>query len=452
MPLGRITSKWESVILFLGDLLALYFSLWLTLAIRHFEIPDGGKLEAHLQSFTILFVFWFLVFYIAGLYDKHTTLLKKQIPVIIFNTQLINSGIAILFFYLIPYFGITPKTTLFIFLLVSFVNIIIWRRYSLMLFDSPNRQSALLIGSGTEMDELKREVNGNPRYGIYFVSSLDVSNIANLDFQKEIVERVYAERITTIVVDTKHSEVSQILPKLYNLIFSRVRFVDMHRVYEDVFDRIPLSLVEYSWFLENISATRKFAYEFMKRLMDIVLTFPIAIFAVVIIPIVYIFVRREDGGPMFITQERIGKNNRLIRIYKIRTMTGSDSGDEVLSSKQVVTKVGEVLRRFRIDELPQLWNVFRGDISLIGPRPELPAMVRQYEKEVPFYNIRHLIKPGLSWWAQIYHENHPHHGANVGATKEKLSYDLFYIKNRSIALDLKIALKTVKTILTRSGK
>jgi lipopolysaccharide/colanic/teichoic acid biosynthesis glycosyltransferase len=302
------------------------------------------------------------------------------------------------------------------------------------------------------MDELKREVNGNPRYGIYFVSSLDVSNIANLDFQKEIVERVYAERITTIVVDTKHSEVSQILPKLYNLIFSRVRFVDMHRVYEDVFDRIPLSLVEYSWFLENISATRKFAYEFMKRLMDIVLTFPIAIFAVVIIPIVYIFVRREDGGPMFITQERIGKNNRLIRIYKIRTMTGSDSGDEVLSSKQVVTKVGEVLRRFRIDELPQLWNVFRGDISLIGPRPELPAMVRQYEKEVPFYNIRHLIKPGLSGWAQIYHENHPHHGANVGATKEKLSYDLFYIKNRSIALDLKIALKTVKTILTRSGK
>lgn len=451
MHVGKIINRWEPAVLFLGDVLFLYFSLWVTLFVRRFELPSGGAVEAHIPPFTILFVLWIIVFYIAGLYDKHTTFLKKRIPSIILNAQTVNSGLAILFFYLIPYFGITPKTTLFIFLMVSFVAIVTWRRYSLMLFDSPMRQSALLIGSGAEMEQLAREVNENPRYGIYFVSTLDLDDVLSTDFQKEIVERVYTEHIGTIVVDTKHENITQILPKLYNLIFSGVRFIDMHKVYEDIFDRVPLSLVQYSWFLENISATRKFTYEFLKRGMDIVLSLPLVLVSAILLPFVYVAIWREDKGPLFISQERVGKNNRSITIYKVRTMTGSDSGDEVLASRHVVTKTGAVLRKLRIDELPQLWNVLRGDVSLIGPRPELPAMVKQYEKEVPFYNVRHLIKPGLSGWAQIYHENHPHHGTNVEATREKLSYDLYYIKNRSVALDLKIALKTVKTILSRAG-
>ncbi len=451
MHMGKIINRWEPAILFLGDVLVLYFSLWLALFVRRFEIPTGGLVESHIPPFTVLFILWIVVFYIAGLYDKHTMFLKKRIPSIILNAQTANSGFAILFFYLIPYFGITPKITLFIFLVVSFGCVVLWRRYSLMLFDSPDRQSALLVGSGAEMDQLKREVNENPRYGIFFVSSLDLSDVSKMDFQKEIVERVYADHITTVVVDTKHDNIVQILPKLYNLIFSGVRFVDMHRVYEDIFDRIPLSLVQYSWFLENISATRKFTYEFVKRLMDILLSLPLVLLSAVLLPFVYGAIWYEDKGPLFISQERVGKNNRLIKMYKVRTMTGSDNGDEVLASRHVVTKTGKILRRLRIDELPQLWNVFRGDLSLIGPRPELPAMVRQYEKEVPFYNVRHLIKPGLSGWAQVYHENHPHHGADVDATREKLSYDLFYIKNRGVALDLKIVLKTIKTILSRAG-
>jgi lipopolysaccharide/colanic/teichoic acid biosynthesis glycosyltransferase len=118
----------------------------------------------------------------------------------------------------------------------------------------------------------------------------------------------------------------------------------------------------------------------------------------------------------------------------------------------VVTKIGSFLRKSRIDELPQLWNVFRGDLSLIGPRPELPEIAKVYEKEIPYYNVRHLIHPGLSGWAQIYHENHPHHNADINETKNKLSYDLYYIKNRSLILDVKIAMRTIMTFLSRSGK
>ncbi|QQR82122.1 sugar transferase [Candidatus Campbellbacteria bacterium] len=451
MPVGKIVNRSEALILFLGDVLVLYFSLWVTLFLRRFEIPDMGALVSHFQPFTILFVLWLLVFFIAGLYDKHTTFLKKRIPSIILNAQVVNSILGIFFFYFIPYFGITPKTTLFIFLVVSFVCVVIWRRNSVLFFESPERQAAILIGSGNEMDELKREVNSNPRYGIFFASSIDLSNVSDLDFQKEIIERMYSENITTIVVDTKHENVVQVLPKLYNLMFSGVRFVDMHKVYEDIFDRVPLSLVQYSWFLENISATRKFTYEFLKRGMDILIALPLLVVSLILFPFVYFAIRFEDGGSMFISQDRVGKNNHTIRIFKVRTMTGSDSGNAVLASKYVVTKTGKILRTLRIDELPQLWNVLRGDISLIGPRPEFPAMVKLYEQEVPFYNVRHLIKPGLSGWAQIYHENHPHHGTDVGETRVKLSYDLYYIKNRNITLDLKIALKTVKTILSRAG-
>ena len=119
--------------------------------------------------------------------------------------------------------------------------------------------------------------------------------------------------------------------------------------------------------------------------------------------------------------------------------------------KNKVTKVGAFLRKSRIDELPQIWNVLMGDISLIGPRPEFEKPVREYVEKIPYYNVRHMIKPGLSGWAQIYHEQHPHHGVDIEETRNKLSYDLYYIKNRSFMLDIKIALKTIKTLLLRAG-
>jgi lipopolysaccharide/colanic/teichoic acid biosynthesis glycosyltransferase len=132
-------------------------------------------------------------------------------------------------------------------------------------------------------------------------------------------------------------------------------------------------------------------------------------------------------------------------------MTGSDEGEDVLQSKHEVTKVGRFLRKTRLDELPQLWSVVRGDQSLIGPRPELPELVKHYAERIPYYNTRHLIKPGLSGWAQIHDYDVPRKGADVERTKRKLSYDLYYVKNRSLLLDVHVALKTIKALVSRSG-
>ena len=114
--------------------------------------------------------------------------------------------------------------------------------------------------------------------------------------------------------------------------------------------------------------------------------------------------------------------------------------------------MGKFLRKTSLDEFPQFWNVLKGDLSLIGPRPELPALAKSYAEKIPYYNVRHLVRPGLSGWAQIYHEKHPHHGLDTEETKNKLSYDLYYIKNRSFLLDIKIALRTLKTLVSIAGK
>ena len=141
----------------------------------------------------------------------------------------------------------------------------------------------------------------------------------------------------------------------------------------------------------------------------------------------------------------MGKNNAVIKIIKFRSMARNADGDNV------ITRVGRFIRATRIDELPQLWNVVKGDLSLVGPRPELPDLVKVYEKEIPYYKVRHLVTPGLSGWGQIRDYNVPRGTADVDRTRTKLSYDLYYIKNRSFMLDLIIALKTIKTILSRSG-
>ena len=447
--MSNLTKK-EAVLLFCGDIFSFVFSLWLALYLRFAETPSLERFLDHFVPFSILFVLWVLVFFIAGLYEKHTLLLKSKLTDVIWSAQVVNSILAIVFFYTIPIFGITPKTILFIYLVISFLCVLAWRFYGAILFGSQEKQPALLIGAGQEMKDLLAEVNGNSRYNLYFISSIDVHDVSGINIQEDIITTVYSNDIKVIAIDFSHENVAPLLPHLYNLIFSKVRFIDSHRIYEDIFDRIPLYLVTYSWFLENISVSPKFTYDFLKRVMDFILSLILGAISLVVYPFVYTAIKLDDGGPIFIAQERVGRDGKNIRLYKFRSMSRNEV-DLQSTKENKVTSVGNILRKTRIDELPQLWNVFRGDLSLIGPRPELPTGVSIYDKEIPYYNIRHLIKPGLSGWAQIHQENHPHHGTEVILTAEKLTYDIFYIKNRSFWLDIKIALKTLKTLLSRTG-
>ena len=444
-----ISGKKETAVLFLGDVILLYLSLWLALTLREWGIPSRHSLDLHFWPFTIIIVVWLLVFFISGLYEKHTLILKSRLPSTVFNAQVINSFIAVLFFYFIPYFGIAPKTNLFIYLVISFIFVLSWRIYGDRFLHPSVKQKGIIVGSGKEMKELLEEVNNNPRYGLQFISSIDLDRIAGVDFQEEILSRVYSEEVQIIAIDLKNEKVEPILPHLYNLIFSRVKFIDMYKIYEDIFDRVPLSLVKYNWFLENISTESRTAYDFFKRILDIFLSFVGGVISLVFYPFVFLAIKIEDGGPLFVSQDRVGKDGHTIKLYKFRSMQRNEM-DPTKETDNKITKVGKFLRKTSIDEFPQFWSVLKGDQSLIGPRPELPSAVKRYENEIPYYGIRHLIKPGLSGWAQIYGD-HAHHSADVSKTKNKLSYDLYYIKNRSFMLDLKIVLKTIKTLIVRNG-
>ncbi len=446
----------EPLILFIGDIVIFIVALWLTLTIRLGEIPSSFTFFDHLLPFSILFIIWSLIFFIAGLYEKHTILFKSRLPFRVFNTQLLNSFFAVVFFYFIPYFGITPKVILFFYIIISSLLIFIWRTYGHNLFGLKAREKAIIFGRRVEIDSLLQEVNNNPRYGLEFVSSFDLDKIKEINFQKDIIEKISHLNISVVVIDLENDVLKKDLPRFYNLLFSKVRFVDISSLYEDIFDQVPLSSVGYSWFLQNVSLSTSITYDAFKRLVDVFISLIFGIMSLLFYPFIYLAIKLDDGGSIFIIQDRIGKNNKFIRFKKFRTMSFNDneSFDNTQDLRQInkITKVGAFLRKSRLDELPQLWNVLKGDLSLIGPRPELPTLAKIYEQEVPYYNVRHLIPPGLSGWAQLYHENHPHQGANVEETKNKLSYDLYYVKNRSIMLDFKIALKTIKALLSRTGK
>lgn len=445
----RILNRREPFILFVGDLLAFSLALWFALYFRFGEIPSSNLILTHSAPFSVLFVLWIFVFFIAGLYEKHTLVFKGKLPSLILNTQVANSLLAVVFFYLFPLFGITPKTVLAIHLATSFFFVIVWRVFIVPKLGFREREHSIIVGDGPEMQELKEEVNGNERYNLLFISSVNLSQLGGIAFQEEVVEKVYGEGVTSIVIDLKHEKADGILPSLYNLIFSNVRFLDMYKVYEEVFDRIPLSLVGYNWFLENISFSPHTMYDPLKRAMDVLVAGLLGIMSIIFYPFVMLAIKIEDGGPIFIKQERIGQGNRIISLWKFRSMRGSDAGVWVSDGDIRVTRIGKFLRKTRIDELPQLWNIVKGDISLIGPRPDIVALGKKLAQELPYYTVRNLIKPGLSGWAQIKQDIAPQ---SLEETRERLAYDLYYLKNRSFILDLIISLKTVKTLLSRTGK
>ncbi len=435
--------KWkrETLVLLLGDILCFILSLWLTLVLRYGFSDAVSAFSEHIRPFSLLFLLWVIVFFIVGLYDKQTNSLKRKLPNLILNSEIANSVIAIIFFYFSPYLGITPKVNLLLYLIISLGLIALWRISLADLAYGGRTEKALIVGNSKETFEILEQVNKDPIY------KMTLSAARNVD--KSMISLVKGSKIFTLVLDPRSSLYEQANSPLSELMFSDVKFIDIETFYEDVFKKVSLSMVDDSWFLRNVSNYPRVIYDFLKRLMDISMSFVLGIISLLIYPFVYVAIKLDDGGPVFIVQERIGKNNVVIRILKLRSMISNDRGKWPEQEDKRITKIGKFLRKTRIDELPQLWNVFKGDISLIGPRPDIIGLGEQLSQQIPYYKMRNLIKPGLSGWAQINQDLPPH---SLEETKERLAYDFYYLKNRSFALDIEIALKTIKTLLSRAGK
>lgn len=448
-----LVPKREYLVLLAGDLIVFALSLWLTLGLRYMEVPSTELLVLHMRPFTLLFAAWVVIFFLAGLYGRHTRIFRSRLTTTILYTQIINMVIAALFFFAIPSFGLSPKTILLLYLIVSFILIFTWRGLIFTRMPRSKKLKGVLIAHGPDAKALAEEIAKDPQSTFAFEYVLDTSSAPSHEVIQQACRVAAEEDMTFIVADFTDKAVVAALPIIYDAAFQKNRFalIDASELYQEVFDRVPLSLIDYEWVLQNGSTSR--VYDIFKRFIDVVGALAIGLVSLILYPFVMLAIKLDDGGEIFIAQERVGRFQKPITVWKFRSMSGNDMGEygESGKSRLTVTRVGRILRVLRIDELPQLLSVVRGDLSLVGPRPELPALAAQYSARIPYYNARYLVSPGLSGWAQLRHDRHPHHGADIAATKEKLAYDLYYLRHRSLLLDLFVILQTIRIAITARG-
>lgn len=451
----------ELLILIVGDVLCFSLALWVTLLVRYIEIPSVERLGTHFGPFLLLSGVWLFIFYIAGLYDKHTVFLKNMLLSRIVNTQFINILIAAFIFLIIP-FGIAPKTNLVIYLVVSILLITFWRLKFFNYFSPKNKHRAILIADGAEAIELVDEINNNDRYNYSFIRIVDEKTALHTpDFESKLLALIEKENVEIIVANPRGEHIERVLPAIFDMAFLNFKFtfLDFYKVYEDTFDRVPLSALRYDWFIDHVSQSRSLVYDFFKRVLDIAGAVVVGFVLLLLLPFIYIAKLVEGkGDKLFMKQDRIGQFNHPVSVWKIQTMTTNDSGSgtwlkEDKQKKNVVTRVGAVLRKTSIDEMPQCINILRGEMSLIGPRNDIAGLASRLAEEIPYYNIRNFVKPGVTGWAQTHQQ---YIGNNISPqsieeSRTRLAYDLFYIKNRSVMLDIEIALRTIKTLLSRFG-
>jgi exopolysaccharide biosynthesis polyprenyl glycosylphosphotransferase len=262
----------------------------------------------------------------------------------------------------------------------------------------------------------------------------------------------YEGAIDAIILRETSQELPQaVAQKLMELHFSGVPTYTLELFHEVYWRKIPLYRLNQTWlFQEGFQIAREPVFERLKRISDIGLSALGLLLALPFLPLVAVAIWVDDRGPVFFRQPRVGRNRVLFDIIKLRTMRTAGAGGDAYTQKgdTRITRLGRFLRASRLDEVPQLWNVFIGDMSLIGPRAEWVRLVEDYEKQIPCYHFRHLVKPGITGWAQV---NYPY-GANLEDTLRKLEYDLYYIRYFSFVLDASIVLKTIHVMLFGKGR
>jgi sugar transferase (PEP-CTERM system associated) len=273
-----------------------------------------------------------------------------------------------------------------------------------------------------------------------------------LGVTREIPEIVRMHRVDRVVVNLADARGKLNMDELVVMKLNQgVRFDHLASVYEEYTGKIAVENLRPSWviFSEGFRKTRMLTAS--KRASDIVLALLGLLLAAPVMAVVAVVVRYTSPGPVIYRQVRVGKDGRLITIFKFRSMrVDAEAGTGAVwavTKDPRVTPVGRFLRRSRLDEIPQLLNVLRGDMSFVGPRPERPEFVAELTRQIPFYGQRHVVRPGVTGWAQVRHR----YGASVEDSQEKLQYDLFYIKHLSMLFDVFILTETVKTVLMRRG-
>jgi exopolysaccharide biosynthesis polyprenyl glycosylphosphotransferase len=419
--------------------------------------------EEHWVWSIVLAIYLTIFATIFELYDLQKA---SKFEVVIQNI-ILTSSVTVLFYLLTPFYTpMLPENRLQIVYFYISVNLslFIWRYLYIMLISAPRYFKRVLLLCNTEdIDTIITSLHkSDPNYKVIGFINTDVKNFTHyqseniIEFNvKDVTDTVEEHLISEIVVATsKDDEITvKLYSQLIDLLEKGVPIREYTQVYEEITHRVPVQHVDkdfYRYFPFSRSNQNKL-YLFFHRLLDLVFSIIGLAFGILLLPIIIIGNLIANRGPLLYTQERVGRNGKPFKIYKLRSMVidaEKDGAKYASKTDTRVTKFGRFLRKSRFDEIPQFINVILGNMSVIGPRPERPIFVKELSEKIPFYEVRHILKPGVTGWAQV----NASYGTTPDDALEKLQYDLFYIKHRSFFLDISIVFKTLSTIIFFRGQ
>lgn len=439
-----MTSRQKKTLLLLGDVLTLIGALALTIFIRYGEANFVLQFSVHWPRFIFIGLTFIVSLYINQLYDLN---LRAGSPSFLKRTAntIISAGIvSIIYFYLSISSEISPKTNLALFIALFIILFYVWRRTFLAFDELKDKTGLAIIGDNEKTQTIKEELLKNPgaNYSLEMV-------IASRDDFSELAGKITSNRIKTVVLcddfDAKTTG-----PFLLSLLPQQISVFNYPDFYEDLVHKIPVEALSTEWFLDNLKEGNRHLFQFVKRIVDIFFASFILLATFPLWPVIALSIKLGSNGPALFKQERLGRQGKRFSILKFRTMkTEENDGTHTEEGDKRITTLGRFLRKTRLDELPQTINIIRGDMSFIGPRPERPELAQELEESIPFYNVRLIVKPGLSGLDQVSGE---YHSPTRADTLKKLQHDLFYIKNRSIYLDSIITLKTIAAVFKGYGR
>jgi sugar transferase (PEP-CTERM system associated) len=317
----------------------------------------------------------------------------------------------------------------------------------------------LIIGTGRDAMTVHRDLTRPLQRGADIVGFLPDGGDERVEVDPQQVlppgnlyEVARNLRVNEVIVAVRERR-GGVLPlrELLDCKLAGIRVLDLSSFFERVQGQVRLDSLRASWLIYGDGFRQGWARTFVKRCFDLAVAALLLVLALPIMLITAVLILIEDGAPIFYSQERVGLGGRVFRVIKFRSMRRDAEKDGkprwASSNDDRVTRVGRVIRKLRIDELPQLFNVLVGDMSLVGPRPERPFFVDQLAREIPFYAVRHCVKPGVTGWAQVRYQ----YGASIDDAVEKLQYDLYYVKNHTLVLDTLVLFETVRVVLTGEG-
>ncbi|MBI4435307.1 sugar transferase [Candidatus Uhrbacteria bacterium] len=423
----------RKAILLLSDLVILYFSLWVAVWVGFWGQLDTTLYFSHAIPFTFLFGIWMVILYILDLYDLSVPITSAAFLRRWALALGLFLGSGVVFFYAVPSLGITPKTNLLVHVLLFGFLAYLARRSFLQ--HAAVWRIGLLDLSQEESHEMSRIIHAYRHQGYTCVPLEGEGN--------DLPALIEKHHVHVVILPRSMFSNKERVAQMYQSLGTGVEFLDLPAAYEMFARRVPVDSIDERWFLQYLQLPSQTSFETLKRLVDLCGSFVLLVLSVPFWVLIAALIKVGDGGPVFYRQERVGQHRHLFSIMKFRTMrTDAEAQGAQWASKEDarITRVGAFLRRTHLDELPQMLNVLKGDLSLVGPRPERPEFVRQLEVEIPHYRARHFIKPGFTGWAQIKFR----YARSVSDSKTKFEYDLYYIKNRSLIMDALILLKTIQ--------